>query len=325
MNGLELEEVSVRYRRADGAVVRAVDDVSLHVQPARILGLVGETGCGKSSVARVAAGLVPPASGHVRLDGRPLPPLRRRGRPRDDLAVQLIFQDPAASLNPRRRIGALLADGLRAAGLPRKQHEARARALLERVGLSGSAVERHAHEFSGGQRQRIAIARVLAAEPRIIIADEPISALDASAQAQIAELLVSLVRDEGVGLLLISHDLSVVHHVADDVAVMYLGCIVERAPTDALWRGPHHPYSQALIEAVPRTDGRGRLPRALGGEVPDPAAPPEGCRFRPRCAFAFDRCLDVPPPIDTGEGDAACWLNEGEKPWSAPDARSRSV
>lgn len=312
MKRLVLEDVSVRYTRGDGAHVQAVDGVSFTVPTGRVLGLVGETGCGKSSVGRVAAGLVAPASGRVLADDRPLEPLGRRARGREDLALQMVFQDPYASLNPRRRVGAQLSDGLAVAGVPAAGRPTAVRELLGRVGLDPDRAGRYPHEFSGGQRQRIAIARVLAARPSIVIADEPISALDASAQAQIAGLLKELVASEGLGMLFISHDLSVVRHVADEVAVMYLGRIVEQAPIEELWANPRHPYTRALIGAIPRADGQGVLPEALGGEVPDPAAPPAGCHFRPRCPHAFGRCVERPVLEGAGEGvRVACWLEDG--------------
>jgi peptide/nickel transport system ATP-binding protein len=183
--------------------------------------------------------------------------------------------------------------------------------LLDQVGLPALAARRYPHQYSGGQRQRIAIARALAAEPSVIVLDEPLSSLDASAQAQVANLLKNLARDLRVGLLLISHDLAIVRHIADVVAVMYLGLVVESAPTRGLWAAPMHPYTEALIEAIPRADGSGWLPESLPGEVPDPAYPPEGCRFHPRCPYAFDRCRHEPPPLMKVREDrqVACWLH----------------
>jgi peptide/nickel transport system ATP-binding protein len=305
---LELREVAVTYQRRDAPPVMAVAGVDLQVERGQVVGLVGETGCGKSSLARAAVGLVKPSGGEVRFEGRPVAPLRRRARPRDQVRLQMVFQDPYASLNPRRRVGDQIADGL-AGGGGRGVRRGKVGELLERVGLTGGAAERFPHEFSGGQRQRIAIARALAADPALIVADEPISALDASAQASIANLLVSLGRDLGMGLLFISHDLAIVRQVADVVAVMYLGKVVEVGPTAALWRTPGHPYSEALIGAVPPPDGSGRLPNDLPGEVPDPSRPPAGCRFSPRCPHRFDRCDQAPPLLELEGGRAAaCWL-----------------
>jgi len=233
---------------------------------------------------------VPLAAGTVTFDGQPVTQLgmrRRAGRLR---GLQMVFQDPYESLNPRRKIGALIGDGVLLGGGSRAAARSRAVELLERVGLPATAADGYPHEYSGGQRQRIAIARTLAAGPSCLIADEPISALDASAQAQIANLLIRLVREERIGLLLVSHDLSVVRQVADRVAVMYLGRIVEHGDTAAVWSSPAHPYTEALVAAIPRADGAGVLPADLPGDVPDPASPPSGCRFHPRCPVARDDC-----------------------------------
>jgi oligopeptide/dipeptide ABC transporter ATP-binding protein len=286
---LSMSDAAVDYRR-HGQRVRALDGVDLTIARGEIVGLVGESGCGKSTLARAAGGLVPLAAGSVSFEGQPVTPLGRRRRPGRLRGLQMVFQDPYESLNPRRRVGDLIADGVLMAGGSRAAGQARAAELLQRVGLPASAADGYPHEFSGGQRQRIAIARTLAAGPSCLIADEPISALDASAQAQIANLLTTLVREEGIGLLLVSHDLSVVRQVADRVAVMYLGRIVESGDTAAVWSSPGHPYTEALIAAIPRADGAGVLPADLPGDVPDPASPPDGCRFHPRCPVARDDC-----------------------------------
>ena len=306
MSVLEVRDVEVVYLRRDGVPVQAVAGASLSVDAGEIVGLVGETGCGKSSLARAAVGLVRPVAGEVTFAGEPLHALGRRSRPASEVRLQMVFQNPYGSLNPRRKIGAQIADGLRA-----NTGSARVAELLQRVGLTADMAERHPHQLSGGQRQRVAIARALAADPRIIVLDEPLSALDASVQAQVANLLVELARDLGMGMLLISHDLAIVRHVAHRTAVMYLGKIVETAATGLLWQAPRHPYTQALIEAIPRTDGAGHLPEALAGEIPDPAHPPVGCRFHPRCPYAFDRCrIDVPELLHTPDERAvACWLH----------------
>jgi len=286
---LALTGAAVEYRRR-GQRVRALDGVDLTVARGEIVGLVGESGCGKSTLARAAVGLVPLAAGTVNFDGQPVTQLgmrRRAGRLR---GLQMVFQDPYESLNPRRKIGALIGDGMLLGDGSRATARSRAVELLERVGLPATAADGYPHEFSGGQRQRIAIARTLAAGPSCLIADEPISALDASAQAQIANLLTTLVREERIGLLLVSHDLSVVRQVADRVAVMYLGRIVETGDTAAVWSRPAHPYTEALVAAIPRADGAGVLPADLPGDVPDPASPPSGCRFHPRCPVARDDC-----------------------------------
>jgi peptide/nickel transport system ATP-binding protein len=311
MKALEVHDVVVEYERRGGERIQAVAGASLSLERGQIVGLVGESGCGKSSLARAAVGLVRPLSGAVLFEGRPVVPLRRGARPRELVGLQLVFQNPYSSLNPRRKVGSQLADALTALDLvPRPLRIERARELCELVGLSPSAADRFPHEFSGGQRQRIAIARALAANPSVIVLDEPLASLDASAQAQLANLLVRLSRELGLSLLLISHDLAIVRHVADEVSVMYLGVMVETGPTQAVWKLPLHPYSEALIRAVPHPDGSGLLPEALPGEVPDPRSPPSGCRFHPRCPYAFDRCRDETPPLVSlaEERSAACWL-----------------
>lgn len=311
---LEVREVTVEYRRPRRPPVRAVAGVDLGVDRGQIVGLVGESGCGKSTLARAIVGLLPCASGSVTLDGRAVRPLGRGARPVADRSLQMIFQDPYASLNPRRRVWRQLADGV-----PRDdRRDARDRSaeLLTAVGLSPDAGDRYPHEFSGGQRQRIAIARALAAEPSVIVADEAVSALDASTQAQVANLLVDLARGRGLGLLFISHDLSVVRHMADSVSVMYLGRIVESAPTGALWSQPLHPYSEALIQAVPGLGPGAQPPTGLPGEVGDPARPPAGCRFHPRCPYSHERCLVEDPAAVTivPRRRPACWLQPAGGP-----------
>ena len=289
---LELAGVAVEYGRA-GRRVRAVDGVDLTVARGEIVGLVGESGCGKSTLARAAVGLEPLAAGSVTYQGRPVTPLGRRRRPAYLRGLQMVFQDPYESLNPRRKVGAIIADGVRLGGGSRVEGLVRAAELLERVGLPASAADSYPHEFSGGQQQRIAIARALAARPSCLIADEPVSALDASAQAQIANLLGELAAGAGLGLVLVSHDLSVVRQAADRVAVMYLGRIVEIGATGTVWGSPRHPYTEALVAAIPRVDGAGVLPVDLPGDVPDPASPPPGCRFHPRCRLARDSCREL--------------------------------
>ncbi|HEY2778909.1 MAG TPA: ABC transporter ATP-binding protein [Gaiellaceae bacterium] len=319
MSALELTDVVVDYHGRDGTV-RAVAGASLSVDRGRVVGLVGESGCGKSSLARAAVGLVPIAAGSVAFEGRPVSEMTRRARPADLVRLQLVFQNPYSSLNPRRTVGRQVADG---AGGSR----ARVGELLELVGLSANAAARYPHEFSGGQRQRIAIARALAADPAVIVLDEPLASLDASAQAQLANLLTRLARELDLGLLLISHDLAIVRHVADEVCVMYLGRMVESGPTLPLWQRPAHPYSEALIAAVPHADGAGTLPEALPGEVPDPSRPPSGCRFHPRCPYAFDRCLTEEPPLIglAGGRDAACWLQQAGQSAEPPAARAANL
>jgi oligopeptide/dipeptide ABC transporter ATP-binding protein len=288
---LTLSGVAVEYGRG-GQRVRAVDGVDLTVARGEVVGLVGESGCGKSTLARAAVGLEPLAAGHVTFEGHDVTHLGRRRRPDYLRGLQMVFQDPYESLNPRRKVGELIADGVRLAGGTRRDGLRRAAELLERVGLPETAVDSYPHEFSGGQRQRIAIARTLATRPSCLIADEPISALDASAQAHIANLLGELVGDADLGLVLVSHDLSVVRRVADRVAVMYLGRIVEIGDTNTVWASPRHPYTEALVAAIPRADGAGVLPVDLPGDVPDPANPPAGCRFHPRCPIAEESCQE---------------------------------
>jgi oligopeptide/dipeptide ABC transporter ATP-binding protein len=314
---LELRDVVVDYDRRGGGRVRAVAGASLTVERGRIVGLVGESGCGKSSLARAAVGLVKPSAGTVLFEGREVTPLSRRARPKELVRLQLVFQNPYSSLNPRRKVGTQLADALEVA---RSGRARRVGELLELVGLPTAAADRFPHQFSGGQRQRIAVARALAADPSVIVLDEPLASLDASAQAQLANLLVSLSRELSLSLLLISHDLAIVRHVADVVAVMYLGVMVETGATRPLWTTPLHPYTEALIAAVPHADGAGVLPEALPGEVPDPANPPSGCRFHPRCPYAFAKCVDEEPPlIEVADGRAgACWLQESGAPPAAP-------
>jgi oligopeptide/dipeptide ABC transporter ATP-binding protein len=325
MSALELEDVVVEYERRGLEPVRAVAGASLTVERGRIVGLVGESGCGKSTLARAAVGMVRPVEGSIRFEGKDVRPLTRRARPRDLARLQMVFQNPFSSLNPRRRIGDQIAEALTALRLgPRSERRQRVATLLELVGLPAGAARGYPHEFSGGQRQRVAIARALAADPSVIVLDEPLASLDASAQAQIANLLAGLARELELGLLLISHDLAIVRHVADSVAVMYLGRIAESAPTRELWAMPLHPYTEALIAAVPHADGAGTLPEALPGEVPDPSRPPSGCRFHPRCPYAFERCpAEEPDLVDLAPRRmAACWLQRPGDPPEPPSVRA---
>lgn len=307
MTLLSIRDLHVTYKAAAGRAVTAVAGVDLDVAAGQIVALVGESGCGKSTLGKAAVGLLAPARGTVSFGGEPVQPLGRSARRPAERKLQMVFQDPFSSLNPRRHVGDLIAEGGRVAS------EAGEAAMavgecLERVGLPAAAATRYPHQFSGGQRQRIAIARALAARPRCIVADEPISALDASAQASVANLMRDLVRELSMGLLLISHDLAIVRTIADMTAVMYLGQIVEYGPSDRVWRSPIHPYTEALISAIPRPDGRGVMPRDLPGEVPDPAAPPPGCRFHPRCPAAIASCAQVEPGHTqfTNAHSAAC-------------------
>jgi len=290
-------------RRQVGSV-RAVDGVSFAIAKRRTLGLVGESGCGKTTVGRSILRLVEPTGGSVRFagtdvratHGSALAALRRR--------MQIVFQDPYGSLNPRMTIRAILEEGLviHRLGTAAERLE-RMRRALERTGLTSAALGRYPHEFSGGQRQRIAIARALVLEPEFLVLDEPVSALDVSIQAQVVNLLVELREQLGLTYLFISHDLSVVEYLADEVAVMYLGRIVEHAAADALYRAPLHPYTRALFSAVPRIDPARRSRRiVLTGDVPSPASPPPGCRFHPRCPLAERVCREVDPPATVVAG-----------------------
>jgi oligopeptide/dipeptide ABC transporter ATP-binding protein len=327
VSALDLRDVIVEYERRGLEPVRAVAGASLEVERGEIVGLVGESGCGKSTLARAAVGMVAPLSGTIRFEGREVKPLTRGARPRELVPLQMVFQNPFSSLNPRRKIGDQIGEARAVLDLAgRRQRRARVAELLEQVGLTAGAARGYPHEFSGGQRQRVAVARALAANPSVIVLDEPLASLDASAQAQIANLLVALARELKLGLLLISHDLAIVRHIADRVAVMYLGRIAESAPTRQLWATPLHPYTEALIGAVPHADGAGTLPNALPGEVPDPSRPPPGCRFHPRCPYAFDRCRTEEPALVELAPDraAACWLQRPGDPPAPPSVRAAS-
>ncbi len=287
------------FRRQVGTV-KAVDGVDLELRRGEVLGLVGESGCGKSTLARTILHLVPPTAGTVVFEGKNLAELDAAALRRARLGLQMVFQDPYASLNPRMTVFDTLAEPLRVHKIvPRAEVPARVTALMERVGLAPRFAKKYPHEFSGGQRQRIAIARALALEPRVIVADEPVSALDVSIQAQILNLLAQLVRGLGLSLIFISHDLSVVKHLSDRVAVMYLGKIVEHGPAAAVIEHPAHPYTRALVSAIhvpdpAREKARQRL--VLPGDPPSPLNPPAGCAFHPRCPFATEICRAAPPP-----------------------------
>ncbi len=294
--------------------VRAVDGVSLEVRAGKTLALVGESGCGKTTVGRSILRLVEPRSGRVTFGGRDLlelPPEELRPLRKD---LQMVFQDPMASLNPRMRVRELVSEGMRSFGIGTGEAERtdRVAALLSRVQLDPDWMWRYPHEFSGGQRQRLGIARALAVEPRMIVLDEAVSALDVSIQAQILNLLSDLQEELGLAYLFITHDLGVVRHLSDEVAVMYVGQIVERGETAALFEDPRHPYTRALLEAVPSVDPRRRSGAApVLGDVPSPADPPPGCRFHTRCPEVFERCSrEEPAAFPAGSGEARCFLRE---------------
>ena len=279
--------------------VRAVDDVSFEIRKGEALGLVGESGSGKSTIGRSMLKLLDPTAGEVVFEGVDLAPLSARAMRPYRRHLQIIFQDPYASLNPRRRVGDTLDEALSTHGL----HPGRARAervaeLLQLVGLAPEHARRFPHEFSGGQRQRIGIARALAVEPRFIVADEPVSALDVSIQAQVINLLSELRERFGLTMLFISHDLDVVEYLCDRIVVLYLGKVMEIAPAKALYRAPLHPYTQALLMASPRPDPDARRARQLlQGDIPSPVDPPSGCVFRTRCPYAQDACAATVPPL----------------------------
>jgi oligopeptide/dipeptide ABC transporter ATP-binding protein len=292
--------------------LRAVDDVSLSIAPGEVLGLVGESGSGKSTLGRLVLRLIDPSAGSVAFEGRDithasaraLRPLRRR--------MQMVFQDPYASLNPRRSVGDAIAEvlALHAIGAPRER-KARVADLLRRVGLSPEDAARRPREFSGGQRQRIAIARALAVEPRFLVADEPVSALDVSVQAGILALLRDLQDGLGLAMLFISHDLGVVEVMADRVMVLYLGRVMEVAPTRGIFTAPRHPYTAGLLAAAPALAGKPRPAVQLRDEIPSPADPPSGCVFRTRCPFALPRCAEEVPALrPAGEGRAMACLRD---------------
>jgi oligopeptide/dipeptide ABC transporter ATP-binding protein len=299
--------VAGRGRRRRGAPVRAVDGVSFDIWRGETLALVGESGCGKSTTARAILRLIEPTSGHVEFAGLDLLTLDRRELRVMRRRVQIVFQDPFGSLNPRLSVGAMLEEALAVHGLGGPDRRARVVELLERVGLGPEHVDRYPHEFSGGQRQRLGIARALSVEPELLVLDEPVSALDVSVQAQVVNVLIDLQEDLGLTYLFIAHNLALVEHLADRVAVMYLGRLMEVAPTRDLFRRPMHPYTKALLSAVPRPEPRaeGTVKElvVLPGDVPDPAAPPPGCPFHPRCADPRKdgACTAAVPELRPGE------------------------
>lgn len=314
---LEVEDLKVYYPVRGGwfrpkRYLRAVDGVSFSLEAGETLGLVGESGCGKSTLGRALVRLENPAAGRVMLDGRDMAALKGRELRRARKNFQMIFQDPYGSLNPRLTIFQALDEVLALHfRLNRAERLERAAVLLERVGLTAEALNRYPHQFSGGQRQRIGIARALAAEPRFIVADEPVSALDVSVQASIINLLDDIRRETRTSFLFIAHDLAVVEHISSRILVMYLGHVVEEAPARELVGSPRHPYTQALLSAVPTLDANGRKRIVLPGDVPSPLSPPSGCPFHPRCPRSQPKCAAEAPPLVSPDGSArrcACFF-----------------
>lgn len=298
------------------AWVKAVDGVSFAVSRGESFGLVGESGCGKTTLGRLILRLIEPTSGRVEFEGRDIVSLSRPEMSALRRRMQIIFQDPYSSLDPRMKVEGIITEPLRATRqLSRRQRREAAAELLQKVGLRSVDLDKYPHEFSGGQRQRIGIARSLCVRPELIVADEPVSALDVSIQAQVINLMEDLKTEFNLAYVFISHDLSVVEYICDRIAVMYLGGIVELAPTRKFSVATRHPYTEALLKAVPVPDPHRRTePFAMEGDVPNPIDPPMGCPFHPRCLYKFDRCSREKPPLIEAEPDhlAACWLNGGK-------------
>ena len=332
---IEVRDLVKHYppRRGRGASVRAVDGLSFDVHEGETVGIVGESGCGKTTTARLLLALLKPTSGSIAVDGRELTTLPGRELRALRREMQMIFQDPYSSLNPRRTIGSIIGEPfvIHGVGAGRGERRERVQELMARVGLNPEHFNRYPHEFSGGQRQRIGVARALALEPRIVIADEPVSALDVSIQAQILNLLRGLGRELGLTMVFIAHDLSVVRYMCDRIAVMYLGEIVELATTAQLFAHPRHPYTAALLSAVPVADPRlatARSRQVLAGDPPSPSDPPAGCRFHPRCPRAEPGECDVREPLleaKPGGNLAACHfpLTDGAAAVSSSQAPPR--
>ncbi len=322
---LEAENLARYYNVQQGvfrepAVLKALDGASFTLEKGKTLAVVGESGCGKSTLARLVAMIEQPTSGALKLVGKDIvgatPKTLRGLRPK----VQMVFQNPYGSLNPRQKLGATLEEPLLVnTSLSKAERSEKARAMMESVGLRSEHYDRYPHMFSGGQRQRIAIARALMLDPEILVLDEPVSALDISIQAQVLNLLADIQEQHNLAYLFISHDLSVIKHIADDVMVMYLGRVVEQASRDDLFKTPMHPYTRALLSATPTPDPKRKRDRIiLKGELPSPLAPPSGCTFHPRCPIAFERCSTVNPAlVQRGRIRAACHALDLETATSA--------
>lgn len=311
---LEAVDLCKYFKAGRKQYVKAVDHVTIRIRPGETLGLVGESGCGKTTTGRTMIRLYEPTSGKIYFEGKDISKLKGKELLNFKKNVQIIFQDPYACLDPRMTIGEIIAEGMSVhMKLTEKEKEDRVNDLLHKVGLNAEYANRFAHELSGGQRQRVGIARALAVEPKFIVCDEPISALDVSIQAQVVNLLMKLQREMGLTYLFISHDLSMVKHISDRVGVMYLGSIVELASKEILYTKPKHPYTQALISAIPQADPEAHTDKErikLEGEVPSPLDPPSGCKFRTRCSYATERCAQEVPMLKEVEENhfVACHL-----------------
>jgi len=318
---LQVRDLKVHFPVKTGGLLigryqplRAVDGVSFDLSPGETLGIVGESGCGKSTLGRIMAGIYSPSDGQVLFDGAPV--ARQQGRHTVKLTtrVQMVHQDPFSSLNPRMRVGDTISEGPLTHDLVQPQHaDAYVASMLERVGLDPDLRRRFPHQFSGGQRQRVAIARALAMKPDLLVLDEPVASLDVSIQAQVLNLFMDLRRDLGLTAVFISHDLGVVRHVSDRVAIMYLGRIVEIAPMAELYAAPGHPYTRALFDSVPRVGAGRQVFHPIAGEIPSPLNPPSGCHFHPRCPLAGARCKREAPALQTNADgrQLACHLAAG--------------